>query len=146
MSIGYSWRKMVLAIIFWFKVDYYYCLVYYLICKYWFRSSAFFNRTNIMHMPTSVSVFCIIFKILALFIITWFVQLYLRVGILLTYRKHLDGRIISLRGEVLAHQISLTPSPSIEVPVPSQDERSLIFVLGYRFCLFFYWILEMFRQ
>ena len=36
--------------------------------------------------------------------------IYVRVGILLTYEKHLHDRIISLRGEIWVHKTSLTPS------------------------------------
>ena len=77
---------MVLAIRFWFKVDYcfiimiYDGLVYYLIFIY-----------NII-MTTSVSrrfnIYCIMFKNIAYFIITLFVLLYMRVGIFLTCEKH----------------------------------------------------------
>ena len=69
------------------------------------RPSLLFNRTTIILMTTFVSwrlnILC--FKIITLF--SW---LYLRVGILLTYGKHLHDCIISLREEVLAHKISLT--------------------------------------
>ena len=49
LLVVYIWRKMVLAIIVWFKVDYcftimsYDGLVYYLISRWWLRSSALFN-------------------------------------------------------------------------------------------------------
>jgi hypothetical protein len=36
-------------------------------------------------------------------------RLYVRVGILQTFRKHLHVRIISQRGEVWAHRTSLAP-------------------------------------
>jgi len=42
---------------------------------------------------------------------------YVRVGILLTCGKHVYGSIISLREEVWAHKISLSPTLFIEVPV-----------------------------
>jgi hypothetical protein len=52
-----------------------------------------------------------------------------------TRLKHLDDRIISLRMEVWAHKISLTPPPFIEMFVPSQEsERSCIRVLGVSIC------------
>ena len=41
-------------------------------------------------------------------------------GILLTFRKDLHGRIISLRREVCDHKTSLTPPLFIEVPVLSE--------------------------
>ena len=50
--------------------------------------------------------------------------------ILLTYQKHLHDRIISLRGEIWVHEISLTPPPFIEMPVPIKDSvRSCTCVL-----------------
>ena len=49
------------------------------------------------------------FKIIAFCIIRLFVQLYVGVVILIVCRKHLHGRIISLRGEFWAHRTSLTP-------------------------------------
>jgi len=101
----------------------------------WLRTSALFNTTNIMHMPISVSrrlnILCIMFKIVAFFIIMLFTWLYVLVVILLTCGKHLHARIISLIGEVWAHKISLSPPFFIDVPVPSQEsERSCICVLG----------------
>ena len=41
-------------------------------------------------------------------------------GILLTFRKDLHGRIISLRRKVWDHKTSLTPPLFIEVPVLSE--------------------------
>jgi hypothetical protein len=49
------------------------------------------------------------FKIMAFFVVVSFVLLYVTVGILLTYGKYLNDRIISLRGEVWAHETSLKP-------------------------------------
>ena len=61
-------------------------------------------------------------------LLTW---LYVRVDILLTCGKHLHDRIISPRGDVWDHKISLTLPLFIEVPVPIQEnERSCICVLG----------------
>jgi len=63
----------------------------------------------------------------------------MRVGILVIRRKHLHDRIISLRGEVWVHQISLTPPLFIEVPISRQECRpSCICVLGL-----FIWPLSM---
>ena len=68
------------------------------------------------------------------FIITLFVRLYVRVGILLTCGKHLHDRIISLRGEVWSHKASLVPLFFYEVSFPSQKcERSCICLLGLSF-------------
>jgi len=57
----------------------------------------------IIHMATLVSrrlnVLCIIFKIIAFFMITLFVRLYVRVGMLLTGGNHLHSRVMSLIGE-----------------------------------------------
>jgi len=50
-------------------------------------------------------------------------QLYVRVGILLAYRKHFYERIISLRGETWAHKTRLTPILFIEGSVPSQENE-----------------------
>ena len=56
--------------------------------KWWLNTSDLFNRTNIRHMTTSASrrlnILCIKFKISSFFIATLFVQLYVRVDILLT--------------------------------------------------------------
>ena len=41
--------------------------------------------------------------------------------ILLPFRKHLHGRIISLKGKVWAHRASLTQPHLIEIPVSSQE-------------------------
>ena len=84
-------------------------------------------------MTTSVSrilsILCIMFKIIASFILALFPQLCVRVGILLPFGKHLCNRIISLRAEVSAHKASLTLSFVIEVPGQSQKIES-VFVLG----------------
>ena len=57
---------------------------------------------------------------------------------------------ISLRGEIWVHKSSWTPPLFMIVPVSSHEsERSCIYMLGHRFCLFrlfFHWILEMFRH
>jgi hypothetical protein len=50
---------------------------------------------------------------------TLFTRLYVRFGILLTCGKHVHDRITTLREEVWAHTIGLTPPLFIEVPVPS---------------------------
>jgi len=79
---------------------------------------------------------CIMYKIIAFFIIKLTAQLYVRIGILLTCGKHLHGRIISLREGFcggLAHKTSLALPPFffIEVPVQSQKkERPYNCVLG----------------
>jgi len=93
------------------------------------------KKTNIIHMTTSVprklNILCIMFKIIAFFIITLFARLYVRVDILLLYEKLLHDHIISLRGEVWDNKISLTPPLFIEIPVPSQEcDQSCIVVLG----------------
>ena len=94
-------------------------------------------------MTTSVSrrlnILCIMFKIIAFFIIKLFSRLYVRVGILLwkafTCPHHFTKR------EGFAHKTSLTPPLVIEVPVPSQGylcargidltlSRILIFDIG----------------
>ena len=86
----------ILAISIWFTVDYcfanmsYNGFLYYLIFRCRLRSSTVFNRTNIIHMTTSMSrrlnMLSIMLKIRASFIATLFVQLCGRAGILLTGR------------------------------------------------------------
>ena len=62
--------------------------------------------------------------------ITMFARLCVRVGILLTSRKHLHDLIISLRGKDGVNRTSLTPPHFIEVPVLSQASgQSCISVL-----------------
>jgi hypothetical protein len=107
-------------------------LVYYLIFIWWLKPLALFNRTNIIYMTTSVSwrlnishVY-IVFNIIAFFIIKLFNRLLcVRVGILLACGKYLHDHTISLRGEVSAHKINLTPP----VFMARQGERSCISVL-----------------
>jgi hypothetical protein len=53
-------------------------------------------------------------------------SLYVRADNLLTCRKHVHHRIISLRGEDCAHKTSLTPPLFIEVPVPIQESVGLL--------------------
>ena len=71
------------------------------------------NRTDIIHMATHVprrlNILCIMFKIIAFFIITRSARLYVNVGYIYIYEKHMDDRIISLRVELSAHKTSLTP-------------------------------------
>ena len=69
----------------------------------------------------SLNIFCIMFKIIAFFIMTLFARLYVRVDILLTCGKHVHDGIISLREEVWAHKTSLIQPPLIEVSVPNQE-------------------------
>jgi hypothetical protein len=69
----------------------------------------------------SLNIFCIMFKIIAFFIMTLFARLYVRVDILLTCGKHVHDRIISLREEVWAYKTSLIQPPLIEVSVPNQE-------------------------
>ena len=87
---------------------------------------------------------------LAFFLITMFYRLYLRVGTLLIYGKHLHDHTISLRREVWSNKTSKSPPLFIEVTVPSQErERSCICVLRGISCLFqrfVCWILELFRH
>jgi hypothetical protein len=45
------------------------------------------------------------------------------VDIFITCGKHLHDRIISLKGKVWAHTISVTPSRFIEVSVPSWESE-----------------------
>ena len=74
---------------------------------------------------------CIMFKLIAFFMITLFARLYERVWILLTYGKHLHDHIISLRVEVWVHKTRLAPPSSIEVSVPSKEHGwSCTCVLG----------------
>jgi hypothetical protein len=69
---------------------------------------------------------------------------------LLACVKLLYDRIISLRGEIFDRKTNLTWPLLNKVTVSTKEsERSCIYVLGYRFYLFwrfFYWILELFWQ
>ena len=61
-----------------------------------------------------------------------FYMLYVRVGILLTWWKHLHDRIISLRREVQAHKSKLTPPLFLKCLYQSREVRGhvCISVLG----------------
>jgi hypothetical protein len=60
------------------------------------------------------------FKIIAFFMIKLFARLFVGIDILLSCRKHLDDRFISLRMEVWVHKASLSPNMFfIEVSLPS---------------------------
>jgi len=60
----------------------------------------------------------------------FFIRTLLSVVILLSCGQNLHNRIISVRGEVLAHKTSLTPPLFYKNAVPSQEsELSCIFVL-----------------
>jgi len=92
--------------------------------------STLFNRTFILHMTTSESrrlnILCRMFNIIASFIITMFVWLYICEGWHFTHMwKHLHDHIISLRGGVWAHKTSLSPPLCIEVPVQRQESKQL---------------------
>jgi hypothetical protein len=79
--------------------------------------------TQIKYIIYNVQDYCVLYK-------TLLARLYMRLGILLTCRKHLHDCIISVRVDVWAHNISLTPPLFIEVPIPSQKSaRSCICVL-----------------
>jgi hypothetical protein len=54
-----------------------------------------------------LNILCIMFKIMAFFIITLFARLYVGVAILFTRGKQLHDRVISQRGEVWANKTSL---------------------------------------
>ena len=79
-SLGYIWRNMVSAIIFWFKADYCSAIMSHdglVWCFWgWLRPSYLYNRSNTIHMTTSVlqklNLFYILLKIRAFFIITLF--------------------------------------------------------------------------
>ena len=76
---------------------------------------------------------------MAFFIITMCARLYMyiRVGILIPYGKHLHDSIISHWGEAWAHAIIVAPPLFIEVSVQSlESELSCICVNVYIFCLY----------
>lgn len=77
--------------------------VHYLIFRSWLRPSTFFNKTNIIHITSSVSwtlnKMCIMFKIIAFFIVTLFSRLHMRLEI----GKHLHDHITSLIGQFWVH-------------------------------------------
>jgi hypothetical protein len=98
---------------------------------------------------TKINILCIIFKLIAFFIITLFTRLYVRVGILLTSGKHLHDSIILLRGEVWANKTSLTPPFLLKCLYQARKVNGHVFVgLGYQFYLFlryFYLIFKLIR-
>jgi hypothetical protein len=57
------------------------------------RTLAFFDRTNIIHIPNSVSrrlnILCTMLRMIAFFIITMFSRLYVKIVIFLAGGKHL---------------------------------------------------------
>ena len=73
MSLEYSWRKMHWQLYFVSKLTVL-CFVYYIIIKWWF-------------MPGGLNIVCIMLKIRAVFIITLFTRLCVRVGMLFTCWK-----------------------------------------------------------
>jgi hypothetical protein len=68
-------------------------------------------------------ILCIMFKIIAFFIIKLFAWLHVRVGILLTTANNCMTASFHLEGRVWAHNTSLALPLFIEVPVPSQESR-----------------------
>ena len=106
-------------------------------------SSAFFYN-NIIHITTFVwwrlNVLYIMLKIIAFFVIPLFARLYVRVGILLTRGNHLHDRIISLRGEVLAHYPKLTSHFLVKYMYQARKGSGQIFLQ------FWYLMLELFGQ
>ena len=113
------------------------------------RPPTLFNRTNSMHMATSVSQrlniwLCIMFKIVAFFIIKLFAWLYITRG------KHVHDSIISLRREVWRHNTGLTPPPfflKMLCAKPGKLAVMYLCVREYGFCVFLrfrYLILELF--
>ena len=88
------------------------------------------------------NILCLTLKNWEFFIWTQITQLqYASVENLLTCRKHLHNRIISLRGEVWAHKASLKPPLYIGLPVPCQEgERLCICVLMDLFLRLSMWI------
>jgi hypothetical protein len=116
--------------------------------KWWLNTSDLFNRTNIRHMTTSASrrlnILCIKFKISSFFIATLFVQLYVRVDILLTSENNLHNRMIPLERS-LVHKTQITLPLCIEVPVPSQESEQCGHVFHdwrYQFDSFYDCLLE----
>ena len=77
-------------------------------------------------------------------------QLYVRVKILLACEKHVHDHIILQTGGILAY-VTLIPPPCIEVPVPSQESKPVMYlcvggiVLESVFAIFYY-ILELFLK
>jgi hypothetical protein len=63
-----------------------------LIYKFWLPLR--FLQTRFIHMTRRLDLSCIMFKIIAFFIMKLFTQLYLKVNILLTRDKHLHDSII----------------------------------------------------
>jgi len=125
LSLAYIWRNMELTFIFWFKVDCCFpilCLTMALclIFKWWLRSSAVFNRTNIIHMPTSVS------RRLYLMYIGQELSVFLCNAarpVIYEYWHftQMHDRIMLLRVKDLIYKTSFTPSLFIEVSATSKE-------------------------
>ena len=95
--------------------------------EYW-RKKKKTNRNTIIYITlycvTKIKYICIVFKIIAFFIITLFALVYLMDGILLTCEQHHFTR------DVWTHKTSVSPPLFIEVPVSGQkSERSFICML-----------------
>ena len=74
-------------------------VIYELLMHLSFRITSLTRRLNIIF---------IMFNIIVLFIITMFARFYVRVGILLTWRKHFYDRIVSQRVDVWANTTNLS--------------------------------------
>ena len=86
------------------------------------------------------------FKIIVFVIITLFPRIYVRVGILLTCGKHLPDHIGSLRVEVWAHIISLTPPRYLSVCTrPGKLAGMYLFVWGIDFVSFYDFSIEFYN-
>jgi hypothetical protein len=74
------------------------------------RLSALLNITDLIYMKTSVSstlnILCVMFKIIALFILILFARLFVRIDILLKCGNNLHGHIIGIRGEIRPEKIN----------------------------------------
>jgi hypothetical protein len=95
-------------------------LVYYLIFKWWLRSSTFPLWTNIIQLTTSVSRrWELLWFRLGFFFYNNAFLSYMRVGSFLICGKQLHDSIISLRGDIWVHKTCLSSRLFIEVHVPS---------------------------
>jgi hypothetical protein len=70
--------------------------------------------------------------------ITLIGRMHIGVDLLLRGEKHLHVHVISLRGEVLVHKISLITLLFIEVPVPNQESDILYKFINFISSIFMY--------
>ena len=95
-SIDQQWRRAVTNLKLWIKNKIIYNDFYELVIRFWFKVDYSFTI-----MPydglVSLNMLCIMFKIIAFFIMMSLAWLYVRVGVLLTCGEHMYDSIILIR-------------------------------------------------